>query len=295
MRRVLPAIGALIAVLAVVVYLRPAAVLFAVRDLKLRRLGFVERDVRVGEHRIHYLVGGDGPPLVLVHGLAMQAKDWSPLLEHFQGRRVYALDLLGAGGSDRPADAEYSVRAHTETVRRFMDALSLRQADVLGVSMGGWIALRLAAEHPERVRRLVLVSSAGFDFPTDIREGTFAPRTLADLRAMMALQSDRPAALPEFVLRDLLRELQKQDRVVRATTRSILTRRDVMEGRLSRVRMPVLLVSGTSDRIVPFDVSARMKAAMPHATLVALPGCGHIAVVECKAGVMDAVNPFLQR
>lgn len=291
-------VGVLLVLAAAIAFawLRPAELLFAVRDLKLRRMGFDERHVRVGAHRIHYLVGGEGPPLVLVHGLAMTAKDWSPLLEELSaGRRLYALDLLGTGDSDRPADVDYSIPQQSEIVHGFLDATSLRQADILGVSMGGWISLHLAAEHPERVRRLVLVSSAGFRFPTEIQEGTFAPRTISELEAMMALQTDRPARMPRFLARDLVRVLRKQEMVVRRATASMLTLRDTMEGRVANVRMPVQIVSGTADRVVPFDVAMRMRDAIPQAELVPLTGCGHFALLECKAAALPAIKNFLDR
>lgn len=296
MKRLLLVLAAGAIGVAALVYFSPTTLLFAMRDFKLWRIGFESHEIRIGSHRIHYLAGGEGPPLVLVHGLAMNAKDWSPLLQAFaKGRRVYAIDLLGAGDSDRPPNIDYSVRQHTETLRRFLDAMQIERADVLGVSMGGWVGLRLAAEHPRRVRRLVLVSSAGFDFETDIRESTFAPESVADLQKMSALQTDRPMRLPEFLARDIVRVLREQNPVVRATTKSILSRRDIMEGRVANVRMPVLLVAGTADRIVPFTVAARMKAQLPQATLVPLEGCGHLAIVECKAEALPAITRFLER
>jgi len=289
------ALAVILAAGTAMVYFRPAALLGVARDVVLWHRGVREGDVRVGPHRIHYLTMGEGPPLVLVHGLAMRAKDWSPVLQDLgRGRRVYALDLLGSGDSDQPTDAEYSVRQQTEIVRGFIDALSLQQPDVLGISMGGWIALRYAAENPSRVRRLVLVSSAGFDFPTDIREGTFAPRDVAGLRAIMALQTDHPANVPDFMARDFVRQLREQDMVVRRATNSLLSGRDFMDGRVATVRMPVLLIAGTADRIVPYNVSERMKEELPHATLVPLEGCGHIAIVECRDRAMPAIRGFLE-
>src|SRR5262245_43053163 len=138
MRRWLVVLGILLVAFCTLAYLRPAMLLFALRDVQLRWLGFGGRDGRVGEARIAYIVGGKGSQLVMLRWLAMRAKDGSPLLADLtKGHRVYALDLLGSGDSDRPANAEYSVREQTAILHGFLDAMSLRQADVMGISMGG--------------------------------------------------------------------------------------------------------------------------------------------------------------
>lgn len=277
------------------VYLRPLTVAFAMRDLYLRAIGMRSSFVRVGPHRIHYFdSGGDGPPLVMVHGVASRAADAAPLYRALsRTHRVYALDLLGYGDSDRPRDSDYSVRTQAAVVRGFMDALGIAQADLIGVSMGGWVALTVAAEEPRRVRSLVLVSSAGVAFPTTLHTSSFSPRNLEELRASIALQTDR--RIPEFILRDLLRRSRGKAWVVRRSMSSMLTRRDLLDGRLSRVRMPVLLVWGTRDRIVPVSVAAALQRELPHARLVRLEGCGHLAIIECRAAALQAIRLELRR
>lgn len=274
------------------VYFRPLTVFFAARELYLRAIGMRSSSVRVGPHRIHYFdSGGEGPPLVMVHGVASRAADAAPLYRALsRTHRVYAPDLLGYGESDRPRDSDYSVRTQAEVVRGLMDALGIAQADVIGVSMGGWVALTVAAEHPERVRRLVLVSSAGVAFPTTLHPSSFSPRNLEELRASIALQTDRK--VPDFILRDLLRRSRLKAWVVRRSMASMLTRRDLLDGRLQRVTMPVLLVWGTRDRIVPISVAAALQREMPHARLVRLEGCGHLAVVECREEALGAIATF---
>ncbi|HEX6099427.1 MAG TPA: alpha/beta fold hydrolase [Thermoanaerobaculia bacterium] len=277
------------------VYLRPLTVAFAMRDLYLRAIGMRSSFVRVGPHHIHYFdSGGDGPPLVMVHGVASRAADAAPLYRALsRTHRVYALDLLGYGDSDRPRDSDYSVRTQAAVVRGFMDALGIAQADLIGVSMGGWVALMVAAEEPRRVRSLVLVSSAGVAFPTTLHTSSFSPRNLEELRASIALQTDR--RIPEFILRDLLRRSRGKAWVVRRSMSSMLTRRDLLDGRLSRVRMPVLLVWGTRDRIVPVSVAAALQRELPHARLVRLEGCGHLAIIECRAAALQAIRLELRR
>lgn len=292
LRRLLLVVAMLIAALAIAFYLCPSGVYAAARDVYFLAIGVKHAYTRVGEHRIHYLVTGDGPPLVMVHGIASRAADAAPLYralgKHY---RVYALDLLGYGDSDKPLDSDYSVETQTAIVRGFMDRLALRDAEVLGVSLGGWIALKLAADHPERVRRLILVSSAGVGFKTTLHERSFSASNLAELRHSLSLQTTRAHLLPEFVLRDFLRHSKDKQWIVRRSMRDALSGRHILDGKLQRVRMPVLLIWGTDDRIIPFSVARTMQREMPHARLIALQGCGHLALVECRGGVLAALRP----
>lgn len=277
----------LLAALAAFVYFRPLTVFFTLRKAYLFAIGVRGHDVQVGPHRLRYLVAGDGPPLVLVHGVAMRAEDWAPILRTFaKSHRVYAPDLLGYGETDRGRD--HSIKAQADVVRGFLDAMQLEQPDMLGVSMGGWVALKLAAEHPQRVRKLVLVSSAGFAFKTSLHERSFSARNLDELRASLAMQSDRAGLLPTFVLRDFLRHSKMKAPLVRASMRAALSGRDLMNRKLQRVTMPVLLVWGTEDRIVPFHLAAEMQRELPQAKLVALEGCGHLAIMECRRAATEA-------
>jgi pimeloyl-ACP methyl ester carboxylesterase len=281
--------------LALFVYFRPLSVVFAARRVFLYAIGMRGHDVVVDGHRLHYLAGGDGPPLVLVHGVAMRAEDWAPLVRPLlHAHRVYAPDLLGYGDSDKPRDADYSIAAQSERVRGLLDALRIPRADVMGVSMGGWVSLALAAAHPERVRRLVLISSAGIRFQTSVRETTFSPRTIDQLRASLALQTDRAARLPAFVLRDFLRRSREKAWIVTTSMHAMFTGRDLLDGKLQRVRMPVLLVWGTADRIVPYSVAAAMQRQLPHTRLVTASGCGHLAVIECRDQILPPIGDFLR-
>ncbi len=294
-RRVLAVLLAIVLAFAVAVYACALSVYTAGRDLYLLAIGMRHGEVRVGGHRIHYLTGGDGPPLVVVHGVASRAADAAPLYRRLmQQHRVYALDLLGYGESDKPRNASYSVAQQSDIVRGFMEAVSVAEADVIGISLGGWIALKVAAEHPERVRRLVLVSSAGLQFPTTLRETSFSAANLDELRASLTLQTDNAKYAPGFVLRDFLRHSKERAWIVRRSMREALSGRDLLDRKLQKVRMPVLLVWGTNDRIIPFTVAASMQRELPHAKLIALRGCGHLAIVECREEALPRILEFLR-
>ena len=135
-------------------------------DARLRLQGVHSEFVTVNGYKMHYLVGGTGRPLVLVHGLGSRALDWANLIPQLiaGGHRVYAVDLLGYGRSAQPRDASYSIADQAAMVEGFLDSQHLQQVDLAGWSMGGWIAMRVALQQPQRIRRLVLLDSAGLRF-----------------------------------------------------------------------------------------------------------------------------------
>ena len=163
----------------------------------------------VAGHRMHYYVDGpiDGRVIVLVHGLGGRSEDWSSLEPYLEGEgfRVYMPDLPGYGNSEQPADFSYSVPDEAAAVVGFLDALGLKQVDLGGWSMGGWIAQLVALGHPERVGRLMLFDSAGlYEKPAwDTR--LFTPQTPEELDQLDALLMPKPPKVPGFIAQDILR------------------------------------------------------------------------------------------
>jgi 2-hydroxy-6-oxonona-2,4-dienedioate hydrolase len=132
---------------------------------------FEERNIDVGGLPTHYLTAGEGPPLVLLHALGESALDWRWVLPTLAcTHQVYALDLPGFGSSGKPS-ADYSPAFFARFVDTYLDALGIEQAVVMGNSLGGLIALRLALFEPARVSALGLVASAGLG-----RDVTYALR-----------------------------------------------------------------------------------------------------------------------
>src|ERR1700743_1284469 len=150
----------LLAVAWLALYLRPVSFFDAQVDFQLRAHGAQSKWVTVSGYKVHYYVIGpeNGKPLVLVHGLGGSAAEWRNLMPYLEyaGYRVYAPDLVGYGKSGQPADFSYCVRDEANVIVGFLDALGLKQVDLGGVSMGGWIAQLIAAHHPDRVQKLML-------------------------------------------------------------------------------------------------------------------------------------------
>ena len=278
----------------VVLYRRPLWALDQAMQARLALSGIRSQFVTVGPYRVHYFTGGRGTPLLLLHGLGSHSEVWTPEIPAYvkAGVRVYVIDLLGCGRTDRP-DIAYTIQQQTDLIHGFLEALNLSQADVIGWSMGGWIALQFAIQHPASVRRLVAMNSAGLSFKTNLTPEIFQPRTISELMRLEALLIARPPRVPAFLQRVLLRAVQNNLPVVHRTVSSMLTGKDLLDGKLETIQSPVLLVWGAEDRLIPPSVAFRMQRELPQSVLHIYDGCGHLAPVTCAGKIVPRVIEFL--
>ncbi len=263
------------------------------------------RVLHLGGLAIHYIDKGQGPAVVLIHGLGGCLYNFRynipALSEQF---RTVALDLKGFGYSDRPPDADYCETAQARLVAGFMDELGLERAAVLGHSLGGAIALRLAALFPQRVDRLVLVASAP---PTRlVPPGGPVLRPLLRLGAALVLHQPglRAAVLrsgfydPSFVTPAMLKEFRCLARI-RGSTEAIV--RVLMDSArdepldLRQIRQPTLLLWGDGDRALGLGVARWFQARLPDARLEVIERARHMVMEERANESNAAILSFLQR
>ena len=261
--------------------------------------GVESRSVEVGGYRVHYLAEGPagGPVVVLVHGLGGNAEEWRNLASWLvnAGYRVYLPDLPGFGRSEQPADYSYSVHDQAVVVVGFLDALGLKQVDLGGSSMGGWIVQLVAARHPERVRRLMLFDAVGlYEKPAwDTR--LFTPATPAEVDQLMALLMPHPQKIPGFIARDIVRNANRNAWVIHRAVDAMLTGQDATDNLLPQLKMPMLLVWGAQDRIAPLTQGARIHQLVPQSELAVFPACGHLAQMQCTPEAGPKVVEFVKQ
>ena len=271
-----------------------------------------ERQVSVGGLATRYLTGGEGPPLVLLHGTGESARSWRWVLpELARTRRVYAPSLPGFGATAKPA-ADYSPGFFTDFVAGFLDTLGLWEVTVVGNSLGGLVAMRLALATPARVTALGLVDSAGLGpevtlalrsltvpgigelairwYRTRIGAGQWALGTAALLFAS-----------PRRVRRRWLAEKYRQARqpgyleATVATLRGQLNlerQREILVDELPRLTMPTLVVWGARDRVVPARQARSAVTRLPRGQLALIPDCGHVPQVEHPGRFVFALGRF---
>jgi pimeloyl-ACP methyl ester carboxylesterase len=259
--------------------------------------------VDLGAYEVTVEDHGDGVPLILVHGFPLSMAMWDPIRPGLaEVARVITPDLRGFGASDKPM-GDYSMVSFADDLLRLIDALGLERIVLGGHSMGGYVALRFASSHRDRLAGLILVDSraeadpaegrarrdaaiariereggGGFldDFvPNLIAESTRtrAPRFLAELRAAAA-------GVPDHVLIGCL--LGMRDR---PDSTALLRELDVA----------ALVIVGADDAITPPASAQAMVALLPQATLAVIPGAGHTPPIERPLPTADAMIAFVRR
>ena len=298
----LGAVGAVVAALALIVWLNPFLLLDTAVDIYLGTHGVKQAYADVDGYRIHYLeakppAGSPEKPLVLVHGLGARATDWTPLIPALaaHGYHVYALDLLGYGDSPRPRDGDTSLATEERITAGFLDAMHLDRPDVAGWSMGGWIAMKLALDEPQRVRRLLLYDTAGLYFVIDFPHTLFTPTDRAGFNAMVErIEPNQPRMrIPGFVVPGMLRRFAKNRGSVDSSFHSMLTGREMLDFRVHALKMPVLIVWGTEDKLTPLATGLRLHELVPQSVFLGVRGCGHMAAAECAKQVLPVTEQFL--
>jgi pimeloyl-ACP methyl ester carboxylesterase len=236
------------------------------------------------------IASGDkaAPPLVLLHGAGANSLSWmrdvAEWAKHF---RVYAVDVIGEPGLSAAARPPLTSDAYARWIGEVFDALSVSQADIVGISLGGWLALDFATRHPSRVRRLVLLcpggvgrQKTGFLFKAMFLSlfGEWGRRKALSLALGATRENANPQA--EAYMLSIFREFRPR--------RTVLPIFD--DARLKQLTMPVLLIVGARDAMLDSqETAARMRRTLPNLTVHELPETGHLI-----AGQTEAIATFLQ-
>lgn len=264
--------------------------------------------IAVNGIRLHVERGGDGPPLLLLHGFTGSAATWEPLLPALQARfHTVAPDLIGHGRSDAPADpARYAMDRCVADLVALLDALDIARAAVLGYSMGGRTALHLALAAPERVSALVLEgASPGIADPAERAARVASDAALADRIEREGLHAfvDAWERLPLFASQQRLPEetrarlrAQRLSHTPRGLANSLrgmgAGAMPPVHDRLSEIAVPVLLIAGELDGKY-VEISRAMAGTLPQARITIIPDAGHAPHLEQPEAFTQAVLRFL--
>jgi pimeloyl-ACP methyl ester carboxylesterase len=266
------------------------------------------RFVEIDGRRVNVAELGDGPPLLLVHGLAGCWQNWLETIPHFaRTHRVIAPDLPGFGASELPRE-QISIPAYARFLERLCDALSIDAAAVVGNSMGGHIAAELAILSPQRMERLMLVSAAGISAEQAQRDivmtagrvlAAVGTRTAARVEALARRPGLRRVAL-SFVVRhpDLLSAAVAHELMQGSgkpgflpALEAVITHR--ISERLPQIACPTFVVWGEDDHVIPARDAKRFQELIPDCRTVVLPDTGHVAMVERPARFNALLEAFL--
>jgi esterase len=257
--------------------------------------------------KFHYLDwGGDGPPVLMLHGFTGHAHTWDSTAAGLSGRyRALALDQRGHGDSDwAPL---YGSRPMVEDVLGFLDAIDLERVILMGLSMGGNVAYLLAASHPQRVERLAVLDIGPEISPVGAERITASLATKDVFESEDEAVAAARAANPRPTDQDLRHRVAHNLRPLPDGTLTLKWDRALRDGTASRdeqtleerwqawsaVRCPILLVRGDDSDILSPDTAARMLKENPNATLAVVADCGHSITLDRPQGLLDALVPWL--
>jgi len=275
--------------------------------LEARYLARPSDMIEVADTRLHVRDTGkhDGPAVVLLHGFGASLHTWEPWASALEAtHRVVRFDLPGSGLSEPDATGTYTEARNLELLAALLDRLGIAKAALVGNSVGGRIAWRFAAEHPDRVTKLVLVSpdgfaSPGFEYgkPYDASVAIEAMRFVLPafvLRMSLAPAYGDPAAMTDDLARryhDLMRAPGARAAMIARLRQTVLVDPAPL---LPRIAAPVLLVWGEKDAMIPVANAQDYLRLLGDARLVTFPDLGHVPHEEAPARTIVPVAAFLR-
>jgi pimeloyl-ACP methyl ester carboxylesterase len=261
---------------------------------------FADKSLRFPEARVHVRALGDGPPLLLINGLGGHTGMWEPLERELEGFRIVEFDLPGAGRSDVPW-RPVSIKRLARLAAGVMTKFGMDNADVLGFSMGGVVAQQLAADMPERVRRLLLIA-------TTPGMGAMQGNTKALLNIMTPLRYMSPATYTKTVGTLVGGRARRDDQWIAEQTELRFSRPPSWRGYLGQMASmavwtglpllptiphPTLVMTGDDDPLTPVVNAKLITHLLPNGRLQVLPGQGHLMVLDEQSSANETIRQFL--
>jgi 2-hydroxy-6-oxonona-2,4-dienedioate hydrolase len=249
--------------------------------------------------KIHYVEAGSGPVIVLLHGLGGNTTNWvfniAPLAQKY---RVIVPDQIGFGQSDKPL-INYRIATYVDFLDRFLKELKVERASLVGNSMGGWVAAAYAIAHPEKVERIVLVDAAGLAFAPDFDTTQLIKLNPSTREGMKELVSrvfyNKLVFMSDaFIDASMAARINAGDgHTIRSITESIIRREDFLDGHLSLIKQPTLIIWGREDGLLPLSDGQRFQKEVPNSQLIVFDQCGHVPQIEKAADFNSALLKFL--
>ncbi len=255
---------------------------------------------------VHYKEEGEGRPIVLLHGAfsSMHTYDaWAKQLR--QHYRVIRLDLMGFGLTGANSSGDYTIGNHVRILRDFLNRLEIDTCDLVGSSLGGWISWEFAYRYPNRVRKLVLIDSAGFleedaiPLPFKLAQSRLAPHLLKYIIRRSVLELfvkqvffDTDKATESIITRyyDLFTREGNSDALVQFVTSPFQDNTNFLQD----IQHPTLVLWGAEDAWIPVEHAYRFRDSMPNATLKIYPRVGHIPMEEIPYDSLIDLVDFLE-
>jgi pimeloyl-ACP methyl ester carboxylesterase len=253
-----------------------------------------------------------GSPIVLIHGISCSVLEWEFVIDAMSRQhRVFALDLVGHGLTDKPLNIAYDIKDFARHVLAFMDKMNLPQASLIGNSLGARVALECAALAPQRCTALVLSAPAAVDKTTlfefrlasvpYLGEVVTAPNPPGTGKIWRAAFANPSLATKALVAEKVaLAKMPGAGKAFLKALRSMLGlggfKAEAMQNthnKARQVKTPTLVIWGRQDRFLPISHLDTLTKLMPHAIALVMERCGHVPMIECPKEFVQASLDFL--
>jgi pimeloyl-ACP methyl ester carboxylesterase len=268
--------------------------------------------ININKLNIAYREEGRGQPVILVHGFASSSYTWLTLVRSLpSGFRYIALDLKGFGRSDKPRDKNYSAYDQAKILTEFINKLGLDNIVIIGHSFGGIVSLvsLISNKIKNRVVSLVLIDSVAYfnhipDFIAKLSIPVanilglelLPPRKLV-LQVLEEVFYDHSKITEEMIsaYAENLSDLEAKRSLIRSASQFVSKDMKHIHEKFNQVQVPVLIISGGADRLIPIEESYALEHALPHVELKVIPKCGHSPQEECPQETANIISGFLAR
>ncbi|HEX4855476.1 MAG TPA: alpha/beta hydrolase [Limnobacter sp.] len=255
--------------------------------------GLERKVLQIDGFVVPYLEGGNGEPLVLIHGFGGSKDNFNRVARHLTDYyTVYAIDVPGFGGSTRVMDADYMINTQADRVHEIIEKLGLQKPHIGGNSMGGWISGAYAAKYPDNVASVWFLAPAGL---VESRKSEVIQKFEKTGEIMLTagnrkdfekivdtVMYQRPAFAPGFVVEAMAARAAADQPLHKRIYKDFKTAPSDLANALknSTYRGPGLIVWGRQDRVLHVDGAAELKAAMPGFDLILMDKVGHVPMME---------------
>lgn len=235
---------------------------------------------------------GKGDPLVLLHGFPLDHHLWDEVVPLLEDTFDLILPDLRGFGDSTTIDPPYSIDDYASDIAGLLDQLEIQKAAIVGHSMGGYVALAFARLYPDRVNGLGLVSSQVLADAPERKEGRY--KSAADVSAN-GIGSVVEAMTPKLSADERLQayaraSMERQPPAAYIGALKAMAERADSTALLSSIHVPVVVIHGDTDSLIPVDRAREVKAALPQAHLVEIPGAGHMPMMEAAEKTAEALK-----
>lgn len=265
-----------------------AAIFSFFRNIERHKAGLTENSMTIGNHRIVYLEGGQGEPILMLHGFGGEKDNWTKFASYFTKKyRVVAIDNPGFGNSTKIISEKYNLDTQVERIHEFAAKSGLGKFHIVGNSMGGMFAGAYAVKYPDQILSLGLFDSAGFknrdkcEYEDLVRKGInpLVVESIEDYDRLMSFAFATPPKIPGFIKKYLAKVAYIHSDMNKKIFDEIIPDAEI-DNRMKKIKAKTLVLWGDRDRVFPAANAHSAGKLIKNSEVAVIENCGHMPMME---------------